>query len=315
MENRPATPLGGSRATLVRKLSEERLKGELSKYFGRPYPNSASIPNYEIWRCEETGLEFANPMTPGDATFYSWITEADFYYPGERWEYRRTIDEFLPAAKSLIDVGCGDGKFLLQAKGELPQLDVNGLDNLEGSIAQCKAQGLTAYAGTIDEVLAKHPELEHSFDAVTSFHCLEHVSSPLDFVRDLLRLRAPGGSLVVSTPLSPMTFEAVWFDIQNHPPHHMTRWTTGAYRRLADLLGLNVTFAFGPRLGFLRSLYQAIKMEMAGHRTRIGLPAVLRGLMARPLHYSAAIVSFSKAWLRADHPGSNGVMAVFGDKG
>ena len=78
------------------------------------------------------------------------------------------------------------------------------------------------------------------FPVVTSFHCLEHVSQPVEFVRELLRATARGGSLFLSTPYSPMSFETEWFDVMNHPPHHMTRWNLAAYRKLAEILGVKM---------------------------------------------------------------------------
>ena len=131
------------------------------------------------------------------------------------------------------------------------------------AIEECRRRGFNAYCGTIEaaQTGAAFPGIK--FDVVTSFHCLEHVDHPVEFVRSLAALTRPGGRIFLSTPYSPMSFEAHWFDVMNHPPHHLTRWNLAAYRQLSALLGLPMRY-FTPSFSALKNAIGVFRMLQYG---------------------------------------------------
>ena len=133
------------------------------------------------------------------------------------------------------------------------------------------------------------------FPAVTSFHCLEHVPQPVAFVRALLKTMAPGGRVFVSTPYSPMSFESDWFDIMNHPPHHMTRWNLNAYQRLADLLGAKMRY-FVPLSLPARKALNIFRVKQYGPNRRPGRARLLKDLLC---HFPAILRLYQKQKERA----------------
>jgi SAM-dependent methyltransferase len=167
----------------------------------------------------------------------------------------------------VVDVGCGKGDFLSGLR-ELPSTRKYALDLNEPAIEHCRTLGFHSFCGTIESALRAGFLTSARFDVVTSFHCLEHVENPVTFVRSLLDLVAPGGRVFVSTPYSPMSFEDHWFDILNHPPHHMTRWNLSAYRKLATLLGVDLRW-FSPRSPSLRRALGTFRLLRYGPHTPV----------------------------------------------
>ena len=236
------SPLSTLPPKKIRDLPRTFLLERLEHYYGTRPPAKVVECDYALWECAETGLQFAWPAMPGSLRFYEWVSSFPSYYPGVRWEYgevRRLLASEKVAAKKnfkLLDVGCGKGDFL-HSLDFIPNDNKFALDLNEPAVVECRRQGFQAFCGTMDTALAAGFLRAGEFPVVTSFHCLEHVDQPVEFVRSLVGAVAPGGRLFISTPYSPMSFESDWFDILNHPPHHMTRWNLAAYRRLAEMTG------------------------------------------------------------------------------
>lgn len=316
METHTYSPLiEDANAVLLRIIPRDSLSRSLSKYFDKAAPDGVVSGDYEMWRCTQTGLEFARPMVPGSTAFYNWIASVPGYYPANRWEYQWVADRLAGRAvrPKVADVGCGDGKFL---RWLLDQRDaaVLGIDTLESSVEKCRAKGVEAHCGLIGDLLQADPSLHHAFDCVTSFHCLEHVPDPLGFMRELCSLLKPGGLLCVSTPLSPMPFESVWFDPQNHPPHHMTRWNVAAYRRMAELLAMDAEFHFSKPSGLVRSLYWSWRLRiLGGPFVRPGIRH-WRQIAWETFRLPYTAWQFARGWRRSDSPGSDGVLVCLRSK-
>jgi SAM-dependent methyltransferase len=276
------SPFSNKNPDKLRDLSKEDILAQLERYFHKSPPTDIVDSSYSIWRCQETGFEFCDPPLPGNAAFYEWISSFASYYPDYRWEYgevARIIREQKPSTNDLkiLDVGCGKGDFLLELDF-LPAADKYALDMNESAIRACREHGFHAYCGTVENAIGSGFLKPGEFPVVTSFHCLEHVPQPVEFVRELLRATAPGGSLFLSTPYSPMSFETEWFDIMNHPPHHMGRWNLAAYRRLADILEVKLRH-FSPPSSPLRQALQLFKLKIYGPNVSIRRSTLIKDLL------------------------------------
>ena len=103
------------------------------------------------------------------------------------------------AGKRALDVGCGAG--LLTEPLARMGAAATGLDAAPENIAAAKlhadGQGLTIdyRAGSVETLGA-----DEKFDLVCSMEVIEHVTDPAAFVAGLVRVLAPGGLLVLSTP-------------------------------------------------------------------------------------------------------------------
>ncbi len=98
------------------------------------------------------------------------------------------------SGRRILDVGCGAGQVVEQLgrRGHLAR----GVDVCEPAIQMARRRGArcSLYDG------ARLPFGEGEFDAVGAFNVLEHVDEPEDFLAELVRVAAPGGRLVVSSP-------------------------------------------------------------------------------------------------------------------
>jgi 2-polyprenyl-3-methyl-5-hydroxy-6-metoxy-1,4-benzoquinol methylase len=105
-------------------------------------------------------------------------------------------------AESLLDAGCGDGRFLA-AVARLPNRPARlvGCDISE-RILQTAAEAVAREGGTAEFVRANLEQLpfpDDSFDRVLSVQVIEHLLDPPAGIRELVRVLKPGGTLVLST--------------------------------------------------------------------------------------------------------------------
>jgi 2-polyprenyl-3-methyl-5-hydroxy-6-metoxy-1,4-benzoquinol methylase len=286
-ESLPAarSPLSTLPPQKIRDLPRTFLLEQFESYYGVKPPPEIVECDYSLWRCAETGLEFAWPMLPGNIAFYEWLSQFDSYYPGERWEYgevRRLIESTHAADQStvkVIDVGCGKGDFL-RGLGSLSPKQKFALDLNEPAVEVCRQQGFQAFCGTMETAQKAGFVGKRQFPVVTSFHCLEHVDNPLEFVRSVADITMSGGRIYLSTPYSPMSFESEWFDVLNHPPHHMTRWNLKAYQRLASLLSLKLRW-FSPRSSAVKRTLGVFRLKQYGPNRSVGKGKLVCDLVRR----------------------------------
>jgi SAM-dependent methyltransferase len=262
-------PVCNRLGTCVRRLPREYLKQSLCSFFGSLPPPDANLIDYSMWRCPQCTLEYAWPPRSGSPALYAWLAEQAGYYPAGRWEWDATLEAIASRRTDLrlLDVGCGAGAFLEKAGRLMPQMTAIGIDTSEQAIAASAARGATIHVATPKQLLKQHPDLEHSFDVVVAFHCLEHVSAPVAFIEALLDLLRSDGRLYISTPYSPMSLELEWIDPLNHPPHHMTRWNKVAYAALAARTGMQIR----------------LQLPLAWSATRRALCSCTTSLLGRPL--------------------------------
>jgi 2-polyprenyl-3-methyl-5-hydroxy-6-metoxy-1,4-benzoquinol methylase len=105
------------------------------------------------------------------------------------------------ASKRVLDVGCGAGRLPIMCA--LRGADVIGFDFSEAAIriaklnASCADAELRLEVADIDGFCAATTE---AYDLITMVGVLEHVPDPVDTLRSLNRVVAPGGTLVTSCP-------------------------------------------------------------------------------------------------------------------
>ena len=313
-DRRVHSPLSLVPPKKIRDLPASFLLEKLGAYYQATPPPKVVETDYALWECAETKLQFAWPPIPGNASFYEWISHFESYYPGFRWEYGqaarhiKNLDYGNPGFK-ILDVGSGKGDFL-KALDFLPAQNRFALDLNKPAIEACQAQGFRAFCGTIESAIAAGFFRPNEFAVVSSFHCLEHVSQPVEFVRELLRATTSGGRVFLSTPYSPMSFEDGWFDVLNHPPHHMTRWNLRSYQKLAEILGVQFRHYAPPNRPVKQAL-QAFGLRHYPPHARVSRTRRLKDLL---LHAPQFLGDWHHASTRAashDNGGSDLILVEF----
>lgn len=104
----------------------------------------------------------------------------------------------LPRVKKLLDLGCGKGEFL-----EVCQnfgLSTWGVDVSDYALSQAKRKNKESQFFCLDLNKKKLPFKSNSFEAVTCFDLVEHLSFPSLVLSEAFRVLKPGGVLFVTTP-------------------------------------------------------------------------------------------------------------------
>lgn len=253
-----------SESSLLFALGKDKIISALSHYYDESISDELCVIDYQIFKCSNCELVYCSPMQPGNDRFYNWITSHQGYYPGNRWEWNEVVSKVSNDGRSesrLLEIGCGSGDFL-ELLQKVPFVKSIGIDTTSTSIDTCKRKGLEAYCTTLESI--QNYSENQFYDYIVSFHCLEHVNEPKMFVAAMQQLLNPSGRIYLSTPYSPMSFETIWFDPLNYPPHHLTRWNVKAYRELATQLNLKINFYMpNPASLLKRSLY-AMNLQLYG---------------------------------------------------
>jgi SAM-dependent methyltransferase len=108
--------------------------------------------------------------------------------------FARFLDEAPPGTR-VLDAGCGTG---VETGPYAARLGVVGIDYQREHLAWASGAWPGARFALAD--LARLPLPDASFDLVVLNQVIEHVLDPAAVVRELARVVAPGGRLLVSTP-------------------------------------------------------------------------------------------------------------------
>lgn len=115
-------------------------------------------------------------------------------------EQRQKLDtefRYLPKptqGQRLLDIGCGNGDFLVGARGAGWQ--VSGVEPDPKAADAARQRGVDVTVGTVDLLADK----SDCFDAITLSHVIEHVHEPKQLLQAVQRLLKPGGIVYIDTP-------------------------------------------------------------------------------------------------------------------
>ena len=167
--------------------------------------------NFEILECNECKLLFTSPC-PAPDKIGSYYKSEDYLSHNEekkglfakiynkvkkiniKNKFNIATNGQQPKAKSLLDIGCGVGDFLLYAKEN--GCDITGIEPSEDArkIAEKK----------LDCKILPPEELQNipdnSFDIVTMWHVLEHVADLKTEIHHLQRILKKDGRLILALP-------------------------------------------------------------------------------------------------------------------
>ena len=131
----------------------------------------------------------------------------------------------------ILDVGCGSGTLLglLKQQG----FRVTGVDfSPEAARVAFAEHGVRVVIGSLGE--AAFPG--QSFDVVTLFHVMEHVTNPRDVLAEVFRILKPGGAIVLQVPNIEswqfQVFGARWYGLDI--PRHVIDYSKSAMLKLLD---------------------------------------------------------------------------------
>lgn len=182
---------------------------------------------YRLLRCLACGVVFSEPRVAVSGDWYAAAAplrlEAFSGDPERDWRFL-TFFRDARARGKVLDIGCGDGGFLLSARAR--GWRVAGFDYDERVAAEARRKGLKDVSSS-EFLPFMRSRADAEFDAAVLFDVLEHTPEPLRFLQEVRRVIRPGGLLAVTLPNAarPLPWGR---EAHDYPPHHFTRWTPEA---------------------------------------------------------------------------------------
>jgi SAM-dependent methyltransferase len=211
-----------------------------------------------------------------------------WWYRGRRNVLERVIaDLHLPARARILDAGCGSGRNMVELARHGT---VTGVELSDTSVCLARERG----AGEVVEgSVLEMPFEADSFDLAASLDVIEHLDDDLAALRELRRVMAPGGSLLVTVP----AYQWLWSG-HDEINHHHRRYTRRTLQRAAEQAGWEQarTTYFNSLLLPAAIVLRVLDRVNRAKTTETSLdlwvpPEPLNWLLERPLTLEAALIA------------------------
>lgn len=177
----------------------------------------------------------------------------------------------------LLDIGCGNGSFLVSAREAGWQ--VSGVEPDPKAADAARQCGLDVTVGTVD-LLAGESDC---FDAITLSHVIEHVHEPKQLLQAVRRLLKPGGIVYIDTPNTQShgaaIFKKNWRGLET--PRHLVLFNPASLTDLLCATGFS-DIKMERRTAVQQGMYLSSLRMAAGHSpygaepARLGWLALIR---------------------------------------
>ena len=144
----------------------------------------------------KTNIEYYSLESPGRSDYWGKMAA-----PRSRCAVLMGLVSERPA-RSLADLGCGDGRFLGMVRAEYPSLSLCGVDSSAAQISSNRLERpeIAWHVADLGGPVAWPPGIRRHCDVVIASEIIEHVEDPEMFLRNALALARPGaGRLLLST--------------------------------------------------------------------------------------------------------------------
>lgn len=176
--------------------------------------------HHHLVKCRNCGFVFVKvvPSLEELAAYYDDYPVKDHRSAVTIKRYNELLDKFekYRSTNKLLDIGCGTGYFLDEAKKR--GWVVHGTEYSPLSIASCRERGISICEGQLN---GSNYDADQ-FDVITSFEVIEHINDPKEELDKINRILRPNGLLYITTPnynsLSRHFVGPNW-SIVNYPEH------------------------------------------------------------------------------------------------
>ena len=190
-----------------------------------------------LCKCSSCGFVFSKKIPSSEELdkFYKNYGVNNYLSPLTIKRYNELLDRLEPFRKTnrILDVGCGIGYFLGEAKKR--GWEVYGTELSEESAKICSDKGIS-----VQQVKIKEAQFgTEMFDVITSFEVIEHINNPQEELSVFKSILRKGGLVYITTP----NFNSLLryrlgssYNIITYP-EHLSYYTTRTLKKVFAISG------------------------------------------------------------------------------
>jgi SAM-dependent methyltransferase len=209
-----------------------------------------------------------------------------WWYKGRRTVLARVLDGVeLPADARILDAGCGSGRNMLELAryGNVTAVELSSA-SVELALAREAGE-------VIEGSVLEMPFADASFDLATSLDVIEHLDDDVGALREMRRVVAPGGCLLVTVP----AYQWLWsgHDEINHHHRRYTRRSLALAGERAGWKQVRTTYFNSLLLPVAIVLRLLERFSRRPTESSLDLwvpPQPLNWLLERPLAFEASMI-------------------------
>jgi SAM-dependent methyltransferase len=182
--------------------------------------------------------ELANTISGFDPASFELLAsvEATYFWFVARNELIVALaNRFFPGAKSLLEIGCGNGAVLRALAGSRKWSRLVGSDLHPAGLLNARNRVPEAEFIQMD---ATRVAAQNAFDLIGAFDVLEHVLDDEGALRGLRRAIAPSGGVIIAVPQHPWLWSR-----EDEIGHHVRRYRRGELEEKLKRNGFVVMFS------------------------------------------------------------------------
>jgi SAM-dependent methyltransferase len=209
-----------------------------------------------------------------------------WWYRGRRNVLERVLSKLaLPERTRILDAGCGSGRNMVELAG---YGEVTGVELSATSVALARERE----AGEVVEgSVLEMPFEGESFELAVSLDVIEHLEDDRAALKELRRVVAPGGALLVTVP----AYQGLW-SRHDEINHHHRRYSRRALLEAAEAAGWRCerTTHFNSLLLPVAIALRAVQpLNRSSKESSLDLwipPAPLNWMLEQPLNLEAGLI-------------------------
>lgn len=218
---------------------------------------------------------------PADFAYLSAVETGHFWFATRRRLIQGLATRYFPAARRLIEIGCGTGNVLGALAARRSWERIVGTDMHPSGLVLARSR-LPAQVELL-QVDARHMPFRAAFDLVGAFDVLEHMAEDAQALRGFAAALRPGGGLMVTVPQHPSLWSAA-----DDVAFHVRRYRLGEIERKIADAGFEIVFSSSftalllPLMWLSRGRSRRSARhgeEMTAARQEFGLSPRLNGLL------------------------------------
>jgi SAM-dependent methyltransferase len=210
-----------------------------------------------------------------------------WWYRGRRTVLDRVVEDLrVPARARILDAGCGSGRNMVELARHGTVTGIE-LSQTSVSLAREREAGEVVEGSVLDM-----PFEADSFDLAASLDVIEHLEDDLQALRELRRVVAPGGTLLVTVP----AYQWLWSG-HDEINHHHRRYTRRSLQSAGEQAGWQqVRTTYFNSLLLPAAILLRVLDRFSRKTTESSLdlwvpPEPLNWLLERPLTFEAALIA------------------------